>query len=109
MQKLFNSTLLIVLLFLTGCSIYKIDIQQGNLVSPEMVEKLKPGMTERQVKFVMGNPLLIDPFHPNRWDYLFYKDVNRERVAEQHIVLHFEAGKLSQIEKRKMPAASQPH
>jgi outer membrane protein assembly factor BamE len=64
------------LLFVTGCStdkipgIYRIDIQQGNNVTQAMLNELEPGMTKNQVAYVMGNPLLIDTFHPNRWDYL---------------------------------------
>lgn len=50
---------------------YKVDIQQGNFVSSEMLSKLKPGMTKEQVRFVLGTPLLTDMFHANRWDYLF--------------------------------------
>ncbi|MNZ38176.1 Outer membrane protein assembly factor BamE precursor [compost metagenome] len=59
---------------LAGCSfpgVYKIDIQQGNVVTQDMIDQLKPGMTRRQVRFIMGNPLITDTFHPNRWDYLY--------------------------------------
>ncbi|WP_016832070.1 outer membrane protein assembly factor BamE [Herbaspirillum lusitanum] len=50
---------------------YRIDIQQGNFVSKEMVAQLKPGMTRDQVRFVLGTPLLADVFHSDRWDYEF--------------------------------------
>ena len=50
---------------------YRIDIQQGNFVSKEMVAQLKPGMTRDQVRFVLGTPLLTDVFHSDRWDYEF--------------------------------------
>jgi outer membrane protein assembly factor BamE len=62
------------LLALAGCSfpgVYKIDIQQGNVVTQDMIDQLRPGMTRRQVRFIMGNPLLTDTFHANRWDYLY--------------------------------------
>lgn len=55
-----------------GCiSIYRADVQQGNVVTQEMVDKLKPGMTRAQVRFVLGTPLITDPFHPDRWDYYY--------------------------------------
>jgi outer membrane protein assembly factor BamE len=50
---------------------YRIDIQQGNFVSKEMVAQLRPGMTRDQVRFVLGTPLLNDVFHASRWDYEF--------------------------------------
>ncbi len=59
---------------LAGCSfpgVYKIDIQQGNVVTQDMIDQLRPGMTRRQVRFIMGNPLITDTFHANRWDYLY--------------------------------------
>ncbi|MFJ4118986.1 outer membrane protein assembly factor BamE, partial [Pseudomonas psychrophila] len=62
------------LLALAGCSfpgVYKIDIQQGNVVTQDMINQLRPGMTRRQVRFIMGNALLTDTFHPDRWDYLY--------------------------------------
>ncbi|HBX56343.1 MAG TPA: outer membrane protein assembly factor BamE, partial [Pseudomonas sp.] len=47
------------------------DIQQGNVVTQDMIDQLRPGMTRSQVRFIMGNPLLTDTFHANRWDYLY--------------------------------------
>jgi outer membrane protein assembly factor BamE len=77
MQKtklMLTSLTLTGLLALAGCSfpgVYKIDIQQGNVVTQDMIDQLRPGMTRRQVRFIMGNPLLTDTFHANRWDYLY--------------------------------------
>ena len=64
-------------LFLSGCTkdkipgVYRINIQQGNDITQDMVSQLKPGMTKNQVAYVMGTPLIIDTFHPNRWDYIY--------------------------------------
>lgn len=77
MQKtkfLLTSLTFVGLLALAGCSfpgVYKIDVQQGNVVSQDMIDQLRPGMTRSQVRFIMGNPLLTDTFHANRWDYLY--------------------------------------
>lgn len=73
-KLLLTSLTLVGLLALAGCSfpgVYKIDIQQGNVVTQDMIDQLRPGMTRRQVRFIMGNPLIQDTFHTNRWDYLY--------------------------------------
>lgn len=57
--------------FMRFISPYRVNIQQGNFVSKEMVASLKPGMTKEQVRFALGTPLLIDVFHDDRWDYEF--------------------------------------
>lgn len=73
--KLMLSSLTLVGLFaLAGCSfpgVYKVDIQQGNVVTQDMIDQLRPGMTRSQVRFIMGSPLITDTFHANRWDYLY--------------------------------------
>ena len=77
MKSLLIYSLSLVILTLSACSkdkipgVYRIDIQQGNQVTQEMLSKLEPGMTKSQVSFVMGTPMLIDVFHPNRWDYIY--------------------------------------
>ena len=73
-KLLLTSFTFVGLLALAGCSfpgVYKIDIQQGNVVTQDMINQLRPGMTRRQVRFIMGNALLTDTFHPDRWDYLY--------------------------------------
>jgi outer membrane protein assembly factor BamE len=89
---------------LSACSVpqrlqpFHIDIRQGNYVTQEMASQLTTGMTEEQVRFIMGTPLLIDPFHANRWDYV-YSYAPEGRVSEQRrITLLFKDGKLSSVE-----------
>lgn len=53
---------------LAGC-VYRIDVQQGNVVTQKQVNQLRPGMTSNQVRYILGTPLLKDPFQPKRWDY----------------------------------------
>ncbi|MBB3104057.1 outer membrane protein assembly factor BamE [Azomonas macrocytogenes] len=79
--------------FATGCSIpgvYKIDIQQGNVVTQDMIDQLRPGMTPRQVRFIMGSPLIMDTFHPNRWDYLYSFQAGGSRRRQERISLMFD-------------------
>lgn len=77
----------ILAILLSGClSVYKVEVQQGNVVTQEMIDKLKPGMTPSQVRFVMGTPLIVDPFHQNRWDYYYYLRRSNETSGESQRV-----------------------
>jgi outer membrane protein assembly factor BamE len=77
---------------------YRIDIQQGNYVSQEMVAQLKPGMTKDQVRFVLGTPLLTDVFHSDRWDYIYlFRPGNRGEPQKRQLTVFFENGKLSRV------------
>ena len=81
MQTLGKKSLLMVIAFaLSACGglgalefpgVYKIGIPQGNIITQEMIDQLRPGMTKRQVIFVMGTPLVRDPYHQDRWDYVY--------------------------------------
>jgi outer membrane protein assembly factor BamE len=78
---------------------YRIEIQQGNFVSQEMVSKLKPGMSKDQVRFVLGTPLITDSFHAERWDYVFRRQrANSDALEHRKIAVFFEDGKLKRIE-----------
>ena len=95
-------------IFLTACSvkspidyfeakIYKLDVQQGNIITAEMLMGLKPGMTRAQVKYVLGTPLIQDSFHENRWDYI-YKMIKDDRlIEERHVVVRFEDDELVDV------------
>ncbi|MBX9961894.1 MAG: outer membrane protein assembly factor BamE [Burkholderiales bacterium] len=86
-------------LLLGACSLtaYKMDIQQGNVVTQEMVAKLRQGMTRSQVKFVMGTPLVSDPFHEDRWDY-FYEFIKAGKVKDKkRLTLVFDQDRLAKV------------
>ncbi|GAB4128977.1 MAG: outer membrane protein assembly factor BamE [Sideroxydans sp.] len=99
---------LIVLLPLAACSNlsnylptftpYKIEIRQGNLITQEMRARLKTGMTQLQVKAVLGAPLIADPFHADRWDYLYRLERQGRVVQQQRLTLYFENGLLARID-----------
>lgn len=84
---------------------YRMDIQQGNYISQEMVSQLRPGMTREQVRFVLGTPLLADIFHADRWDYVYYRDVLGAAREERKIAVIFQDGKLVRVEGDVVPAA----
>jgi outer membrane protein assembly factor BamE len=73
---------------------YHIDVQQGNYIDQEMISKLKPDMTRAQVRFLLGTPLIADPFNPDRWDYL-YIDRRRGRLKDvRRLTVYFEEDRL---------------
>ena len=78
--------------------LYQPTIQQGNVVTQEMVDKLKPGMNRRQVAYVLGTPLLVDAFHQDRWDYVYTKEVGGGTDNKTHIALYFEDDILVRID-----------
>ncbi|MBV4502665.1 outer membrane protein assembly factor BamE [Pseudomonas shirazensis] len=98
MQKsklLLTSLTLVGLLALAGCSfpgVYKIDIQQGNVVTQDMIDQLRPGMTRRQVRFIMGNPLIQDTFDTNRWDYLYSLQPGGGKRQQERMSIFFNEG-----------------
>lgn len=91
---------------LAGCSTkivpaltpYKMDIQQGNYVQPETLAKIKPGMTKSQVRFALGTPLVVDPFHANRWDYIYRLQQRGKLVEEHKVALFFDGDVLKKID-----------
>lgn len=102
-------TLPLVLLLATlagGCNLlYKPEVQQGTLLSAEMLANLKPGMTKRQVRLLLGSPPVSDTFHPERWDYVYYLSHAGEKVAPQHLTLYFREDSLVRAEGELAPAA----
>jgi outer membrane protein assembly factor BamE len=79
---------------------YKMDIRQGNYVTPEMREKLKLGMTRQQVRYVLGSPTINDAFHGNRWDYVYRLEHEGKIIEKQNLTLYFDGDNLVRIEDR---------
>lgn len=78
--------------FISACSmqVYKLKVQQGNIVTQDMLEKLKPGMNQRQVAYVMGTPVLKDPFTAKRWDYVYRSERREDQVKQYAITVFFD-------------------
>lgn len=96
------------LIFVQGCVggnstrwnlplLYELEIQQGNVVSQSMLDKLKVGMEKEKVRFIMGTPMIIDPFHSDRWEYIFIYDGGTRVRERRYITLHFEEDKLVSV------------
>ncbi len=101
-----------VLALVTGCGnfgfpgVYRIDVEQGNLINQEMVDQLKPGMTARQVQFILGTPLVQDTFNLNRWDYRYSIKNGTEIRDERRLTVFFENDRLTHFTSNYKPAAA---
>jgi outer membrane protein assembly factor BamE len=107
----------LALLLLAGCnyvpsvpglSAHKIDVQQGNYVTQDMVAKLAPGMSRSQVRFALGTPLVVDPFHSDRWDYVYVLQKKGRIVEQRRIVVIFKDDLLARIDGDVAPATESP-
>ena len=85
-------------LSLRPCSPHRIDIQQGNKIKPATMATLKVGMTRKQVIFLLGTPLLKDPFHQDRWDYIFYLKPGNQPARQSRVILFFKNNQLVKID-----------
>jgi len=96
------SILLLAFLSLPGCALfqaYKVTVQQGNVITQRIVDRLRIGMTREQVEFVAGKPLIDNIFHPDRWDYVQYIQHRGKRIGQAHLTVFFDAeGKLERME-----------
>ncbi len=108
------SLITLLALFLSGCSsfefpgVYKLSIPQGNIIEQEQIDQLQPGMSKRQVRFVMGTPILVDTFNDNRWEYIYTLKDTEGNLEKQRMTLIFEDDKLSIIEGQWKPSGNTP-
>ena len=101
------TSLLGVALFTGGC-VYRPNIQQGNLLEVEDVEKVETGMTRSQVRYLLGTPMLADPFNPQRWDYIYtFRRGRSSKIDRSHFVVHFDGDKVTKVEKLDLPDGAQ--
>lgn len=92
------TTLFLTLFVLSACSAFRPDIQQGNVLESDQIKKLQLGMSSKQVKFLLGSPLLQDPFHRNRWDYIYTLKKPNEPMVRQRLTLYFKDEALEKID-----------
>jgi outer membrane protein assembly factor BamE (lipoprotein component of BamABCDE complex) len=100
----FHALTLVALLALGSCSatsklsfpgVYRIDIPQGNIITQQMVDQLRPGLTKNQVIFIMGTPLVRDTFHQDRWDYVYSFQPGGGERGQERITVFFENDQLT--------------
>jgi len=102
MKKLLIVITCFATLGLGACSskmqlVHKIDVQQGNVITQDEVNQLKPGMSRRQVQFIMGSPMIADVFHQDRWDYIYRMQPGYGEPTSEHVTLYFRDDSLERI------------
>jgi outer membrane protein assembly factor BamE len=82
----------------SGC-VYRMDIQQGNLLDAEQVDQIEVGMTRSQVRFLLGTPMVIDSFNAERWDYVYtLRRGHSRKITKRHLVVWFEGDTVARVE-----------
>lgn len=95
----FGATILVAAI-LSGCHVYKINVQQGNYLDETAIEQVEPGMTRRQVKFLLGTPLVEDTFKTDRWDYIYYfRSGKTGKSITRRLVVHFDGDNVRELER----------
>jgi outer membrane protein assembly factor BamE len=99
MKKFTALVLLIATLASSGC-VYRLNISQGNLIKQEDLDQVEMGMTRNQVRYLLGTPLIDDPFHADRWDYVYYQKIGRDEAGfKRWVSIEFSEDKVSDIRK----------
>ncbi len=113
MRILFYALIISVISLTSGCGslgfpgVYRIDIEQGNVVTQEMVDQLKPGMTRRQVRFILGTPLVEDSFNQARWDYVYLLRNGNTTKTNKRLSVFFADDELSHFSGNFVPAEAE--
>jgi len=96
-QRIYTFALLLAVTLVSGC-IYQAALSQGNLLDQEDIDQLEVGMTRSQVRFLLGTPMVADPFHENRWDYVYFIRIGRHKAtAKRWISVIFEGDQVSKV------------
>ncbi|MBV8342791.1 MAG: outer membrane protein assembly factor BamE [Gammaproteobacteria bacterium] len=105
----FSGALLAALLLAPalGACVYRMDIQQGNYLKGETVDRLEVGMTRTQVRYLLGTPMVPAVFDHDRWDYLYYFQRGRLRKpAERHLIVYFKDDKVARFDRENVPESA---
>jgi outer membrane protein assembly factor BamE len=99
LRPIYRTSILAAALLLSAC-IFRIDIQQGNLLEESVIDQVAVGMTRSQVQFLLGSPMVADSFHENRWDYTYYFKQGRSQETERRwFIVYFEADRVVDLDK----------
>ncbi len=86
------------MVFLLSACVYRVDVQQGNLLEEREISEIKVGMTRSQIRFLLGTPVIENPFNQDRWDYMYWFRAGRSREPEQRwVIVYFEGDKVTEI------------
>ena len=92
--------LLLASLVAVNACVFRIDVQQGNLLEDNDIDAVQIGMTRSQIRFVLGTPVVEDTFHHDRWDYIYYFRKGRSKTADRRwLIVHFDGDRVREIQK----------
>jgi outer membrane protein assembly factor BamE len=98
MRKLLQSIYLLVALGIVSGCVFQPPMSQGNLLKQEDIDQVEIGMTQSQVRFLLGTPMIDDPFHHDRWDYVYYLKIGRQDATfKRWISIEFENERVTEI------------
>jgi outer membrane protein assembly factor BamE len=98
MRKLVTISCIFIILSAIGGCVYQANISQGNLFKQEDLEQIKVGMTSSQVRFLLGTPMVDDPFHKERWDYIYFLKIGRDdAVSKRWLSIYFDGDNVTKI------------
>ena len=96
--RLLPAVLLLATMLVSTACVYRANISQGNIVVEEDLDQVELGMTRNQVRFLLGTPMIDDPFHANRWDYVYYVKIGRrDATAKRWVSIDFVDGLVAEI------------
>lgn len=101
-KTLFSLALLFASLNLMSCSfilnnlpgVYRVDVQQGNMIDQAMIDQLRPNMSKRQVLYILGSPMTANTFNPKQWDYIYSTEVGGDDRVQKRVSLIFKDDQL---------------
>lgn len=98
MRKTLFIALILPFVLLSGGCVYQAALSQGNLLDQEDIDQVEVGMTRSQVRFLLGTPMIDDPFHENRWDYVYFLRIGKEKATfKRWISIFFEGENVVEI------------
>jgi outer membrane protein assembly factor BamE len=103
MNKQFKTLVLFVILLITSC-VYRPDLQQGNLLNIENIDRIQIDMTKSQIKYLLGGPVVGTPYEENRWDYIYLYQPRMDTGSNENsqrywLIVYFENEKVVRIDK----------
>lgn len=100
MRKVLISAALIALMHAASGCVYQASLAQGNLIRQDDLDQVEVGMTRSQVRFLLGTPMIDDPFHEERWDYVYYVKIGRDKARfKRWVSVFFDGDTVSEIVK----------
>ena len=98
MRKNLSLTVTLTALLLASGCVYQAALSQGNLLDQEDVDQVEVGMTRGQIRFLLGTPMIDDPFHENRWDYVYFLRIGRDKaIFKRWVSVYFEDENVSEV------------